>query len=202
MDRVAVFFDYENMHRTGHQVFASSGDQLYRTVVDPILAAERLVAKRNRPSELIAINVFRGRPVPEHQPIPSSANDIQTQRWSSDTRVHVTRRDLKYHFDENNKWVDAREKGIDVALAISLVSGAIKKEFDVAIVFSSDTDLLPALEFAYHETEAWIELACWSSARPLWFREARALPDQKLIPYCHFLNEMDFNQCRDRSLED
>ncbi len=196
MDRVAVFLDYENVHRTGHQLFSTSGLAIFETVVSPIHIAENLVSKRNRPSELIAINVFRGKPVPEHQPTSASANDKQAQLWSADPRVKLTRRDLKYEFDAQGKWIRSREKGIDVALAVGLVAGAMKNEFVVAIVFSSDTDLLPAVETAYKDTSAWIEIACWSSANPLWFREGLALNPQKFEPYCHFLNETDFEKCR------
>ncbi len=83
-----------------------------------------------------------------------------------------------------------------MALAVGLVAGAIKNEFDAAIVFSSDTDLLPAIEVAFKDTQAWIEIACWSSANPLWFREGLAINPQKFEPFCHFLNETDFEQCR------
>lgn len=201
MDRVAVFLDFENVHRTGHQLYSPSGQRVFETVVSPVKLAENLVDKRIRPSELVAINVYRGKPVPEHQPSSASANDRQAQLWSKDPRVNLTRRDLKYEFDSQGKWVRSREKGIDVALAVGLVAGAIKNEFDTAIVFSSDTDLLPAVETAYKDTDAWIEIACWSSANPLWFREGLAFNPQKFEPYCHFLNQKVFEQCRHIDVE-
>ena len=40
----------------------------------------------------------------------------------------------------------AQEKGIDVALAVDFVMMAARREFDVGVLFSSDTDLVPALE--------------------------------------------------------
>jgi uncharacterized LabA/DUF88 family protein len=40
----------------------------------------------------------------------------------------------------------AREKGIDVKIAIDLIVGAIDKKYDTAILVSSDTDLIPALD--------------------------------------------------------
>jgi hypothetical protein len=95
-DRVAVFFDYENVHRTGHESFVDAGTPIYKTVVNPIEIAERLVARRKFASELVAIYVFRGRPAPTLQPKPASANDIQAASWSADTRVRLVRRDLKY----------------------------------------------------------------------------------------------------------
>lgn len=79
--------------------------------------------------------------------------------------MHLVRRDLK-HEREGDKFI-VREKGIDVALAVALVETAMLREYDAAIIFSGDTDLLPAIELAYRRTEPKIELACWPSAKPL-----------------------------------
>lgn len=199
MERVAVFLDYENVHRTGHQLFASIGRPKYETVVDPVRIAETIVAKRRTGGELTSIRVFRGRPVPEFQAKPASANDIQAAAWLEDPRVQLKRRDLKYDFDANRNWIAAREKGIDVALAISLVEGALRSEFDVAVIFSCDTDLLPAVELAFRGTEAHVEIACWTGAKPLWFPEGMRLSPPRHMPYCHFLSERTFFDCRDYS---
>lgn len=40
------------------------------------------------------------------------------------------------------------EKGVDVQLAVDLVVGAFEDTFDIAIVISSDTDLIPAIHKA------------------------------------------------------
>lgn len=40
------------------------------------------------------------------------------------------------------------EKGVDVRLAVDIVSMAYEKEYDVAYVLSSDTDLIPAIHSA------------------------------------------------------
>lgn len=42
---------------------------------------------------------------------------------------------------------EIREKGVDVQIAIDLVIGAVENLFDVAIVVSSDTDLIPAIKY-------------------------------------------------------
>lgn len=62
--------------------------------------------------------------------------------------VHVTSRPLRYRteyaFDENGneKAITVpHEKGIDVRLALDIVSCAISKQFDVAVIFSQDQDL-------------------------------------------------------------
>lgn len=38
------------------------------------------------------------------------------------------------------------EKGVDVNLAVDLLVGAYEKQYDIAILISSDTDLIPAIE--------------------------------------------------------
>lgn len=200
MDKVAVFLDYENVHRTGHHLYAAFGEPVYSTVVDPIQIAERLARKRNRESMVNEIQIFRGRPVPEHQPTPASQNDIQAARWESDARVTLHRRDLKYEFYEDGTF-SAREKGVDVALAVALVEGAMLGRFDAAIVFSSDTDLVPAVELAYHRTSAHIELACWTGGKPIWFPEGLRSVPKRFAPYCHFLKEHDFLDAREPSLD-
>ena len=198
MDKVAVFLDYENVHRTGHQMFAKIGEPLYGTVVNPLAIAEKLISKRKNGGMLHSVHVFRGRPVPYYQPKPASANDIQAAAWAEDSRVSVHRRDLKYDVAEDKSFV-AREKGIDVALAVGLAEGALGRDFEVAIVFSCDTDLLPALEMVFRRKLAHLELGCWTGSKPLWFPEFLKATPPRNLPYCHFLNETDFRDVRDFS---
>jgi uncharacterized LabA/DUF88 family protein len=199
-ESVGIFLDYENVHRTAHNLYARFGFPIYETVVDPLKIAERLIAKRSRPSTLAGVWVYRGRPVPTHQPIPASANDIQAEAWSADARVHLVRRDLKYEwpYADQSTFV-SREKGIDVALAVGLTEQALDQAFDAAIVFSGDTDLLPALELVFGRRLLSLEIAAWVGQKPLWFPTMlNAIPSRKL-PYCHFLTEQDFVECRDFS---
>lgn len=79
-----------------------------------------------------------------------------------------------------------REKGVDVALAINLVQSARLGEYDATVVFSGDTDLLPAVEMAFRRTQPRIEVACWTGAKPLWFPECLAQETKRHLPYCHF----------------
>lgn len=203
LERVGVFIDYENAHRTGHGCFARHGTPTHATVFNPVQIAERIVAHRKRPSALTRVHVYRGRPVPAHQPVPASAFDIQRRVWESDPRCIVHARDLKYEFPYNDdpNYFLAREKGIDVSLAVDLVAACIRKEYDAVVLFSNDTDLLPAVELAYQLPSAHIEIACWSGAHPLWLREPLRQKPPRRIPFCHYLNDNDFEQTRERSAE-
>jgi hypothetical protein len=62
--------------------------------------------------------------------------------------VHVTTRFLRYHLQliENpdgsvSETYTPHEKGIDIRLALDLVSLARKRMFDVAVIYSQDQDL-------------------------------------------------------------
>lgn len=193
--KVAVFLDYQNVHLTAHALFMAYGAPVQDALVHPLRLAERLVAKRRDPSELSSVQVFRGRPNPAHQPIPAAANDAQTAAWArADARVRVIRRDLNYR-----GWPEhpPREKGVDVALAISLVESAMLAEYDVAVVFSGDTDLIPAVEMAFRRTTPTVEIAAWSGAKPLWFPAEMAAG--RRLPWCHFLGAGDFEAVRDKA---
>lgn len=194
MDRIAFFIDYQNVHLGAHELFGISGGPVYESLIDPLALAERVAEKRSRrfPSEITQVLVYRGRPNPERQRTLTAANDAQAAAWERDPRVKVHRRDLNYR-----GWPEQtpREKGVDVALAIDLVRSALREEYDVAVVFTGDTDILPAVELVYYETKPRVEVAAWQGAKPLWFPSE--MNDGRYLPYCHFLNRSDFNQVRD-----
>ncbi len=74
-------------------------------------------------------------------------------------------RTLRYPPDWPTK--PAREKGVDVLVALKVVRAALDPQFVVVILASHDTDLEPALEIAVGDGQAKIETAGWSGARVL-----------------------------------
>lgn len=194
-DRIAVFLDYQNVHLGAHEVYRSNG-QREHSIVHPLALAERIVAKRKFGGELTSVRVFRGRPRPDLAPKPAAANDAQTAAWQRDERVVVPRRTLNYRGYPQQK---PQEKGIDVALSIDLVRAAIEEQADVLIAFTSDTDILPALEFAFYRPGPRVEIAAWAGGnRALWFPEEKR--NKRLLPYCHFLDKEDFEAVRDPTI--
>ncbi|WP_146000643.1 NYN domain-containing protein [Brevibacterium ihuae] len=187
LQRIGFYFDYENVHKTGHDLYTEYGSPPYMTPPNPRKLADRIVRKRKiQPSVVAGVEVFRGRPNPEHQPEKASSFELLRQEWIQ-SGCRVTYRDLKYtHYDDGS--FDSREKGIDVELAIRLVSDALEQKYDAQVLFSCDTDLLPAVELLYRLRDAHIELACWSGANRL------RLKGQNGLPWCHFLTEQDFNE--------
>jgi NYN domain len=86
----------------------------------------------------------------------------------------------------------AQEKGIDVALAVDFVRLACEGAFDVGVLFSRDTDLLPALEAVRDLSTGGVhvEVATWRGLSRLRY------PDSQL-PWCHYLDGSDYEACRD-----
>jgi uncharacterized LabA/DUF88 family protein len=185
--RVSVFIDYQNVHFSGHEVWCAYQAPPEDCIIDPLKLADLIVSRREEGGDLHEVHVHRGRPDPRKEQTNASANDQQTQRWGSTRSVHVHRRPLRY--PESWPELPAREKGIDVALAIDVVRHAMLGRFDVGVVVSRDTDLIPALEAVRELGGPHIEVATWEGSSRL------RLPGQSL--WCHMLSEGDFKAVRD-----
>lgn len=55
------------------------------------------------------------------------------------------------------KYERSREKGIDVKLAADLIIGAMDDKYDSAVLVSSDTDLVPAIDIVRHRFKKKVE---------------------------------------------
>lgn len=187
-DRVVVFIDYQNVHGWARRQFLDWHVPQSAGHVQPDKLAELLVSRRQRPSELHQVRVYRGRPNPARQQGAARANDRQAADWERKERVTVIRRNLQYPPD----WpvAPAVEKGIDVALAVDVVRMSIRGELDVAIVNSSDKDLLPAIETVVDLKAAHVEVAAWAASPRLRFEGEQR-------PWCHYLGAEDFARVRD-----
>ncbi len=193
-DRVVLFIDYFNVYMGARESFYPPGD--FHTVgqFDPIALGE-LIASRAPPGferTLQEVRIYFGRPEAEKDPTGYAANRRQSVAWEA-AGVTVIARPLKYPPD----WPKSkkREKGIDVALAVDFVTMAIDGKYDVGIIFSTDTDLLPALEdvLARYSTYPRAETAAWKSDRanrPLLVGGPRR-------NWCHMLTKSDYESVRD-----
>ena len=149
-DRVCVFIDGQNVFKGVHR--------RYRTRLHPILLARDLAGDRN----LVATNYYSGI---HDRSVNASMYELVTRRHDliRQTGVEVTERTLRYHWEwkitgrlpppwsekgpdrakaEVKRHRGAREKGIDVALALDAVAAAFADECDVVIIVSRDRDLM------------------------------------------------------------
>ncbi|WP_322748835.1 MULTISPECIES: NYN domain-containing protein [unclassified Frankia] len=188
--RVAIFIDYQNVYLSALKVFQPLETSRSRGHVDPVRLSERICAGRRLGGALTDIRVYRGRPGPDRQPEAARANDRQASAWARHPLVSVIRRQLRYPRD----WPvgAAQEKGIDVALAVDFVRLACEGAYDVGILFSRDTDLVPALEAVRDlgSARAHVEVATWVGTSRLRFHDSQ-------LPWCHYLNADAYESCRD-----
>jgi hypothetical protein len=92
---------------------------------------------------------------------------------------------------------DPREKGIDVQLAIDFVVMAVRGEYDVGILFSTDTDLKPALDAVCDLTASRgikAEVAAWSGPNA---QARRISATRGRHVFCHWLGPIDFQSVSD-----
>lgn len=156
MPECVVFVDYQNFYKGAREAFGWENDAGQFGNFRP-LALGRLVCGDER--TLKEVRVYTGLAAPErNRPLHAMMNRrIEAWRAADPDRVKVFPRTLRYPPPQG------REKGVDVHLAVDFVRLAIEERYDVAILCSADTDLLPALEFvARRFPEKMIETIAWA----------------------------------------
>lgn len=135
------------------------------------------------------VRVYRGLPSSARDPKGYGAARRQIAAWERDPLTRVFWRALRYP----QAWPQekAQEKGVDVALAVDFVTMAVREEYDVGILMSMDTDLIPALEavtMLKGDPHPFAEIAAWRSAG----RSSGRLrvPGHNL--WCHWLDVNDY----------
>jgi uncharacterized LabA/DUF88 family protein len=196
--RVVVFIDYQNVLNDARRAFHTHPYASPDGQVDPILLGQRLVRKQpvdaTRRRACHEVRVYRGRPDPRKEPQMNAAHMRQCQAWES-AGARVIARPLRYP----RAWPKERaeEKGIDVQIAIDIVMMAVNKEFDVAILASTDTDQRPVLEAFQSlplEPRPVVEVAAWHTDA---FHKRLSAPGA--ITWPHLLGSDDYRIVRDRT---
>ena len=197
-DRVVLFVDWQNLlmsarsafHRAEGRSTSSDGQ------IDPI-ALGQLICTRppsGRTRELHEVRIYRGEPSPNENPKMHAAHAAQRNAWEQ-AGARVITRPLQYLRDRRTGAVIAHEKGVDVQIAVDLVTGAVDGRYDIGIVFSGDTDLRPALEYVANRFSPIprVEVAAWDRGR-----KRRGLtfnaPGGR---WCHYLSADDYRAIRD-----
>jgi uncharacterized LabA/DUF88 family protein len=159
-ERVVVFLDWQNVYKGAREAFHQPTSASESGQVSPLRLAE-LIANEIPDGRLQQVRVYRGLPSNARDPKGYGAARKQTAAWMAEDqqRVHVYLRPLQY-LDGH----PPREKGIDVQLAIDYVAMAVRNEYDVGVIFSTDTDLTPALDAVYElngPAKPWPRTAGW-----------------------------------------
>ena len=193
-DRVVVYVDAQNTYKGARDAFFPGRAHFTLGQIDPIKLG-RLLIQRPVPGgdrELKQVRMYSGRPDARKQPKANRAHLLQCAAWES-AGVYVLGRPLRYPRDFPQS--KPQEKGVDVELAIDLVTHSISRHFDVAIVFSTDRDLRPALEWVARQstTGPRVELTAWRSPT-----SNRRIPvDAPVDVRCHWLDRADYEAVHD-----
>lgn len=157
-NRTVVFIDYQNMYRSAREAFNWESEGGHFGNFRPYGLGRRMVREVDR--LLTQVRVYTGIHIPQR----NAAQHAQMQRrmaaWVAESpeKVALFPRPLRY----SSRRPGGEEKGVDVELAIDLVSLALDDEFDTVILASGDTDLVPALQFvADRFPEKQIETIAW-----------------------------------------
>ena len=129
--RVVAFFDCQNLYNAAKNLWGYSFPNF-----DPIKLA-RLVTEshKEKPWKLAGIRLYTG----IHD---NKVNPHWHRFWNRKLLCHKTADTRVFYFTSPLRYADgtAREKGVDVRIALDLVKMARKNEYDVAILFSQDND--------------------------------------------------------------
>ncbi len=143
MLRVAVFIDGSNFYN-GASRLLKSGALRFPILFNYGLLAQWLAGERRVVSKNYYVGIVRRDPGNLNANVDRMVRNQQRLfAWleSVDQGYSVVRGHIMKHPDKTY-----HEKGVDVRLAVDLVEGAFEDRYDVAILISSDTDLIPALQ--------------------------------------------------------
>jgi uncharacterized LabA/DUF88 family protein len=143
--RVAVFIDLQNSYHCARDAFIEEFAPSRLGNFSPLGLADLLASKGSGPYEVVFIGVYVGAPDPRKDAKGASAQSRRVAAWEAESDlVKVKSRGLRY--PPGRPLSDAEEKGIDVQLAIDAMVMGVRDKYDVAILATADTDLLPVVE--------------------------------------------------------
>ena len=165
---VAVFIDWQNVYRSARSAFGLDDLPGSFGGFSPIRLGEYIAAARPLGvfGSLAKVQVHRGMPSPRRSPKANAAAQRQVRSWVEESQGLVVPklRPLHYRRERSGRLLVA-EKGIDVQIALAAVSAILRDDCDVAVIFSHDSDLLPAVETIKDLASASrVETASWSSS--------------------------------------
>lgn len=135
-ERVAIYFDGSNIYNKLKKLGLPEEDKRFdfSAFVAHIVGERKLISKR------YYVGIVRN-----HDQSEKSEKLVRKQQQFLETL-----RSSGFEIKPGRIMYDGariREKGVDVKLAVDLVIGAGDDLYDIAIVVSSDTDLIPAIKY-------------------------------------------------------
>ena len=145
MRRVAVFIDLQNSYHCARDAFCQEFAPSRAGNFSPIGLADLLASKGPGDYEVVFVGVYVGAPDPRLDIKGARAQSRRVAAWQRESNI-VTVKSRGLRYPPGRPTSEAEEKGIDVQLAIDAMVMGVRDEYDVGIVVTTDTDLLPVVE--------------------------------------------------------
>jgi uncharacterized LabA/DUF88 family protein len=195
-EHVFVFLDWQNVYMRARDSFHDRSADFTAGQVNPLDLALELT-KRGAPDSqrsLAQVRIYRGVPDQRYDAKGYAAARRQIASWERDQRVKVFTRTLRYPPDWKPGDADGpREKGVDVQLALDVVTCGLDENYDTGIVMSADQDLVPALEYMDRRRisrgKPRLEVAAWKGVQG---RRPNRITIGGGRPFCHWLDQMTY----------
>jgi uncharacterized LabA/DUF88 family protein len=180
--RVVTFFDGQNLFHAAKRAFGHAYPSY-----DPV-ALSRLICDRHDDWGLYGVRFYTGVPDAADQPF---WNHFWTAKGAQMGREGVTLftrrlmyRNKKIRLPDGSKVsvLTGDEKGVDTRIAIDVIRGAHRKEYDVAVIFSQDQDLSEAVD----------EVKVISMEQDRWIKTCCAFPSSPAVPNARGINKTDW----------
>ncbi len=160
--RCTTFFDGQNLYRSAKEAFG-----YHYPNYDALKLSTEICKAQNW--NLTEVRFYTG--------VPDAHDDpFWNHFWVSKLAVmgragtKVYSRSLRYRNDTvklpngaTHTFLRGDEKGTDVRIALDIIGGAMRDQFDVALVFSQDQDLSEVADeipIIAHQNNRWIKIAC------------------------------------------
>lgn len=165
---MAVYIDWQNVYNTARRAFSLTDAPSEEGQISPYRVAQILAAGNGRGAagKLVRVEIHRGLPNSSKDPTGYGANRRQSAAWMKENEEVVIPRLRPLRYPQNYPDELPEEKGIDVQLALAAVEHVTSNPpfCDVAVIFSHDTDLVPAIQTISRLTSSdRVETASWVS---------------------------------------
>jgi uncharacterized LabA/DUF88 family protein len=141
LPRAIVFVDYQNVYRSARDAYGLHDEDVLVGNVRPYSLGRQMM--RGGGLVLEQVRVYTGVHTPQRHAKLHAMMQRRISAWiaGNPDKVEVFPRAVRYGR------TGPREKGVDVEIAIDFVRMAMEDAYDVGILLSADTDLVPALQF-------------------------------------------------------
>jgi uncharacterized LabA/DUF88 family protein len=148
MPRVAVFFDWQNAYHCARDAFCDENSSSRYGNFWPKGMAQLLAEKgpADARREVSFIGCYVGAADPRRDVLGARAQSWRVASWLRDAGALLTVKTRGLRYPPGRPITEAEEKGVDVQLAIDAMVMAVRDEYDVGVIVSADTDLLPVVE--------------------------------------------------------